>query len=93
MFSSFLALRALLRDYHALFAQFNECSASLEKISKEKSKYQGLSEKIQSWLLLAESCMLKDTLRYLKQLSLCLQSKDDNVMNAMNHIDDMRYKL
>ena len=40
-------VRALLRDYPALFALFNECSASHEKTSEEKSK-------LQSSLLLAE---------------------------------------
>ena len=35
MFSLFVMLSALLRDYPALFAHFNECTTSPKKTSKE----------------------------------------------------------
>ena len=77
VFSSFVMLRALLRDYPALFAHLNYCRANPEKTSKEKCKYHSPAKKLQSWLLSAETCVLKDALRCLKQLSRYLQRKDE----------------
>ena len=93
VFSSFVALMALLRDYLALFAHFNERSTIFEKTSKEKCKCYSPSKKLQSWLLLAEIYMLKDALRCLKQLSLYVRSKDTSVMNAVNNINNVCEKL
>ena len=44
VFSSFVALRALLRDSPALFVRFNESSS--EKTSKETSRYHGHAKKL-----------------------------------------------
>ena len=43
--------------------------------------------------LLAEISRLKDALRCLKQLSLYIQSKAANVMNAVDYIHNVREKL
>ena len=46
VFSSFVALRALLRDSPVLFVRFNECRSSSEKTSKETSRYHGHAKKL-----------------------------------------------
>jgi len=60
---------------------------------KERSKYTGLLRKMQSWFFVSETCLLKDALRCLKQLSLYLQSRDANIMNAGSHVADTIAKL
>ena len=42
---------------------------------------------------LSETCLLKDALRYLKQLSLYSQGQDANILNAGSYIDDAISKL
>ena len=62
-------MKAILRDFGALYAHFSQCaSPGSERASKEKSKYIGLVKKLQSWLFVSETCMLKDALRCNKQL-------------------------
>ena len=75
VFSSFVAVKAVLRDFAALIVHFTNCfSEASGRSGKEKCKYRELVTKMQSWLFLSETCMLKDALRCLKQLSLYLQS-------------------
>ena len=95
VFSTFVAVKAVLRDYPALLAHFTKC-ACLEtggRTSKEKSKYKGLLMKLKSWFFVSEACLLKDALRCLKQLSLYLQSHEANVLHAASHVDDTINKL
>jgi hypothetical protein len=95
VFSSFVAVKAVLRDYAALVAHFTKCASSQTggRASKERAKYRGLLTKMKSWFFLSETCMLKDALRCLKQLSLYLQSHEANILNAASHIDDTINKL
>jgi len=94
VFSSFVSVKAVLRNVGALFVHFTQCSSpDSGRTGKERSKYGGLAKKLQSWLFVCEACMLKDALRCLKQLSLYLQSTDASIINAMCHIDDTRTKL
>ena len=54
VFASFVAVKALLHDYSALFAHFSNCfSDESERNSKEKSKYKGLAQKLHVRLLLS----------------------------------------
>lgn len=94
VFSSFVAVKAILRDYSALFAHFTNCASETSgRTSKERSRYRGLLSKMQSWFFVSEICMLKDALRCLTQLSLYLQSHEANVLNAHSHIVDTINKL
>lgn len=95
VFSSYVAIKAVLRDYPALVAHFTKCACPKTgcRTSKEQSKYRGLLTKLKSWFFLSETCMLKDTLRCLKQLSLYLQNQDANILNASSHVDDTINKL
>jgi len=64
VFSSFIAVKAILRNFTALHTHFTECaSADSARPSKEKKKYSGLANKLQLWFFVAETCMLKNTLR------------------------------
>ena len=49
VFSSFVAVRAILRDYAALHRYFLESSENTNRNSKERSKYKGLDKKLQTW--------------------------------------------
>ena len=58
-----LSVRAVLRDYPALFQHSSDNAESeSNRTSKEKSKYRGPAKKLQSWFLLSETCILKDGL-------------------------------
>jgi len=95
VFSSFVAVKAVLRDYPALIVHFNNCAGldTVGRTSKDRSKYKGLVVKLKSWFFLSEACLLKDALRCLKQLSLYLQSHEANILNAASHVDDTINKL
>ena len=95
VFSSFVAVKAVLRDYPALVAHFDNCAKPEEggRTSKERSKYKGLVTKLKSWFFVSETCLLKDTLRCLKQLSLYLQSHEADIFNAGSYVDDTINKL
>jgi len=95
VFSSFVAIRSVLHDYTALFKHFSDLSDPPQstRSSKEKSKFRGLANKLQFWFLVSETCMLKDRLRVLKQLSLYLQKNEANVISAMGHIDSAKEQL
>jgi hypothetical protein len=95
VFSSFVAVKAVLRDYPALISHFTKCSCTFgsDRSAKEQSKYRGLVGKLKSWFFVSETCLLKDALRCLKQLSLFLQSRDASIINAAGHIDDAINKL
>lgn len=60
LFSSLVAVKAVLRDYVALVAHFSKCTTAQTsgRTQKEKSKYRGLLTKMKSWRLLNETCML-----------------------------------
>lgn len=93
-FSSFISVKAVLRDFGALYAHFSQCaSPDSDRASKEKSKYIGLVKKLQSWSFVSETCMLKDALRCIKQLSLYLQSNAATIFDVMTHIDDIKQKF
>ena len=46
VFSSFLAMRVIWQDFPALHQHFINCSQDQTRLSKERSKYQGLATKI-----------------------------------------------
>ena len=92
VFSSFVAIKAVLRDFPALHRHFTESSES-QKNAKDKSKFKGLAKKLQSWLFLAETTMLKDALRCLKQLSLYMQRQSASVIDALTHVESTKEKL
>jgi hypothetical protein len=49
VFSSFIAVKAILRNYEALFAFFTLCSSDSSRSTKERSKFSGLAKQLQSW--------------------------------------------
>jgi hypothetical protein len=62
------------------------CGGATARATKERSKYSGLSKKMQSWFGVAEACLIKDTLRVLKQLSMFFQADSSNVIGALPRI-------
>ena len=86
-------MKAILRDYQALFIHFTKCAADNSRNSKERSKYQGLVNKMQSWFFVAETTLLKDALRLMKDLSLFFQSDSASVIDAMAHISVTQEKI
>ena len=48
---------------------------------------------MQSFFFVGETCILKDGLACLKQLSLFLQNKQASVLDAMDHVDNLKHKL
>lgn len=86
VFSSFSAVKALLRNYAALHDHFNQCSTDTSKNSKERSKYVGLLRKLRSWFFVAETAMMKDALRTLKTLSMYFQNRNATIVTATGQI-------
>ena len=94
VFSSFTSVKALLRNFPALFRHFSQLSSpESERKSKEKSKFSGFAKKLQSWYVIAESCMLKDALRCLQFMSLYLQADKASVIDALVHVESCQNKL
>jgi hypothetical protein len=94
VFSSFVAMRAVLHDLPVLFKHSEAVSEQSDpRTSKEKIKFKGLAKKLQSWFLISEICIMKDGLHCLKQLSLYLQKNDSNVIFVMDHIENCQEKL
>jgi hypothetical protein len=92
-FSSFLSMKALLRDYCALYAHLLRLSENGDRWTKEASKCKGLANKMSSWIFVSQLCMLKDSLRTLKQLSLFFQSNDANLVSATMKIAQAKASL
>jgi hypothetical protein len=66
VFSSFVAVKAVLRNLSALFQYFTACASTESgRPSKERSKFKGLVNKLQQWRFVCEAAMLKDALRTL----------------------------
>jgi len=86
VFSSFISVKALLRDFEALHVHFKHAASVMSRTSTERSKYQGLLTKMKAWLFVAEAAMLKDALRELKNLSLYFQRDSASVVDAMTQI-------
>ena len=85
VFSSLVAVKSVLHDFAALYKHFSaksDCHSS--STGKEKSKFRGLARKLQSFFFVGETCILKDGLACLKQLSLFLQNKQASVLDAMD---------
>ena len=65
-FSSFVAVKAVLRDFTALhiYRHFTYCASfDSEHPAKEKAKYSSLASKLQSWFFVAETyCLLLSVL-------------------------------
>ena len=56
VFSSFVSVKAVLCNVGALFVHFTQCSLpDTGRTGKERSKYGGLAQKLQSWLFVAEA--------------------------------------
>ena len=73
VFSSFVAVKSVLHDFAALYEHFSaksDCHSS--STSKEKSKFNGLARKLQSFNFVGETCILKEDQVSLKQLSLTI---------------------
>jgi len=93
VFSSFVAVKAVLRDFAALYKHFSaksDCPSS--RTGNKKSKFKGLARKLQSFTFVGETCILKDGLVCLKQLSLFLQNKQTSVLDAMDHVVNLKNK-
>jgi hypothetical protein len=86
VFSSFVAIRAVVRDFPALYLHFSSSTDN-------NRKYKGLASKIQSWIILAEACMIKDALRCLKHLSLYMQGSNASIIDAKFYIEIACEKL
>jgi hAT family C-terminal dimerisation region len=93
VFSSHSSMSAVWQDLPALYKHFVDCSHDMSRLAKDRSKFEGLAKKIQSWFFLAEVAMLKDALFVLMQLSMYFQSNKASVTTAKLHIDGTLQKL
>lgn len=88
-FSSFLSLKALLKDYAPLHAHFLKVSALTTRSVDITSNCKGLVLKMSKWAFVAQLCMLKDALRTLKHLSLFFQSVNASLISAGSKIEQI----
>ena len=93
VFSSFTALKAVWRNFPALYKHFCDCAEEQGRSTKEKSRFKGLASKLKSWLMLAELGMLKDAVRVLKTLSLYLQTDKSSVVDVFHYIVNAQQQL
>ena len=86
VFSTYTAIRALWRNYPALYKHFSEQASSADRSGAEKAKFNGLAKKMATYTFISEIGLLKDLLRELKTLSLFFQSRSANITEAYARI-------
>lgn len=93
VFSSYVAMKAFLRNFEALHTMLVKAADDNTRTAKERSKYLGLSKKMQNWFVVAEACLIKDTLRVLKQLSMFFQADSSSITSALPRVANAKEKL
>lgn len=84
--SSLRSVKAVWRNYEALYLHFNKCSLDSSRTSKEKATFKGLKHKITSTDFVLNLGLLYDALTELSDLSLELQKRCTKLPDAHNLI-------
>lgn len=84
--SSLLAVKAVWKDYNALYNHFLEASEDTKRDSKQRSTYKGLCNTLSSTSFVYNLAVMYDALEELADLSLQLQKSSLNLIQAHNDI-------
>jgi hypothetical protein len=85
--SSFRAARAVWRNFPPLCKHFATAATDTSRVSTERSKFDGLRNKLATVTFVKDLALLKDVLREISSLSLQLQKRDISVVDAMSATD------
>lgn len=85
--SSFRAARAIWRNFPALCKHFVAVANDTSRSTAERSKFQGLRNKLASVTFVRDLALLKDVLREISSLSLLLQKRDISIVDAVSATD------
>lgn len=84
--SSLLAVKAVWRNYNALYQHFQQASKDRERDSKDRSTYSGLANMLSCASFVHNLALMHDALEELADLSLQLQKSSLNLIQAHNDI-------
>lgn len=85
--SSYRAVRAVWRNYSALYKHFATASLDTTRSTTERAKFQGLANKLGTVSFLQDLALMKDVLAELSGLSLKLQARDCNILKSFTAVD------
>jgi len=85
--SSFRTARAIWRNFPALCKHFVAVANDTSRSTAERSKFQGLRNKLASVTFVRDLALLKDVLREISSLSLLLQKRDISIVDAVSATD------
>jgi hypothetical protein len=85
--SSFTTVRAVWRNFPALYDHFRNASVDSTRTSTERAKFAGLLKKLTTVSFLHDLAIMKDVLRELSSLSLELQSRTCNIVTTFSEVD------
>jgi len=85
--SSYRAVRAMWRNYPALYKHFVTASLDATRSTMERTKFQGLAKKLGTVSFLQDLALMKDVLTELSGLSLKLQARDCNILKSFTAVD------
>jgi hypothetical protein len=84
--SSLRAVRAVSRNYSALFRHFENASQDSRRDAKERQVYRGLAERLSSEQFAKNLALMHDALQELSDVSLLLQHRSTDVVRAHNEL-------
>ena len=80
--SSFRAVRAVWRNYGALFLMFQTAADDYKRSGTDRAKFRGMLDKLSTASFLMDLALMKDALRELSSLSLRLQSRTATIATS-----------
>lgn len=86
--SSLRSVQAIWQNYPALVKHFETLSLDMCKNARDRSKCNGISQKLKKWLFVYELTIIKEALEVVKSLSLFLQRKSSSLRTANAEISN-----
>jgi len=92
--SSFRTVKALWQNFEALYKHFDDASADETRASKKRAKFKGLKNTLRSINFVKNLGLLYDVLQELSTLSLKMQERNTNIIQAERYIQTtIRYLI
>lgn len=85
--STYNSVNALWTDLAALQKHMHMLSSDMSVASKDRSKFSGLYNKLNTWMVVCGLALMRDALSELRRLSLHLQHRDTTVLVVGAHLE------
>jgi len=83
----------VLRDYPALFKHSTSVSEQSQSSRSSKFKFKQLARNLQSWFLVSETCLLKDTACFKAVIFVFAKEQLDCDNCHIDHVDSAKEQL